>query len=62
MKLSGDKLRDFVADIPFYENNECFCLGNDLSAAGTIVGQIVNNCYQSDADERGKANVGMVDD
>lgn len=38
----------FLNDKPFYENNDCFCLGDTLAEAGCIVDKIVkaNELYR----------------
>lgn len=39
--LSDENLQDFLDDKPFYVNNDCFCLGNSLAEAGSVVNTIV---------------------
>lgn len=54
MKFDADSLSAFLKDMPFYANNECFCLGNSLDEAGEIVRQIVEANL-----ERKQSDVGM---
>lgn len=42
MQFKDDNtLTAFLDDKPFYENNNCFCLGNTLAEAGRIIEKIV---------------------
>lgn len=43
MKFDTDSLNDFLQDIPFYKNKECFCLGNTLEEAGCVISQIISD-------------------
>lgn len=43
MEFTEEQKLLFLQDKPFYENDNCFCLGNSLEEAGEIVEQIVNN-------------------
>lgn len=54
MKFDADSLGAFLKDVPFYANNECFCLGNNFEEAGDIVRQIVEANW-----ERKESNVGV---
>ncbi len=40
MIFDAKSLRSFLNDVPFYENGNCFCLGDTLTEAGEIVKQI----------------------
>ena len=42
MEFTEEQKLLFLQDKPFYENDNCFCLGNSLEEAGEIVKQIVN--------------------
>lgn len=48
MKFNEEQKTAFLKDIPFYENNDCFCLGNSLEEAGKILKQIAEgkNCVK----------------
>lgn len=39
--VNEEALNAFLDDKPFYENNDCFCLGDTLAEAGCIVREIV---------------------
>lgn len=55
MKLNKDEMEAFLNDVPFYKNNECFCLGKTLEDTGKILKQL------ADENERrkGDTNVAM---
>lgn len=60
MKLSKERLRDLLLDIPFFDNENCFCLGDTMAEAGNIVRKIVS--YRESevkSDEERPDNVGM---
>ena len=43
MEFNEEQRTAFLNDIPFYENNDCYCLGNSLEEAGKIVQKIVES-------------------
>ncbi len=60
MKLSKERLNDFLADKPFFENKECYCLGNSLEEAAEIVSKITNfDRKDIMRQEREEQNVGL---
>lgn len=53
MNMSEQELELFLKDVPFYRDNECYCLGKTLEDAGNIVRRIVGL-------ERENEHVGMA--
>ncbi len=41
MKFTEERLKDFLEDKPFFENKECYCLGENLEDAAEIVAKII---------------------
>lgn len=38
---NANTLQSFLDDKPFYESNDCFCLGDTLAEAGCVIAEIV---------------------
>jgi len=55
MKFNDESRKLFLEDKPFYENNECFCLGNSLEEAGEIIKRIVKAKNKESDDDVGMA-------
>lgn len=56
MKFTSEQLQLFLEDKAFYNNKECYCLGNSFEEAAKIVTEIVK---ERDG-ESGKENVGLA--
>lgn len=48
-EFAKDELAKFLADIPFYKNDKCFCFGKTLSEAGEIFRRLMQEGSETDA-------------
>lgn len=56
MKFKSEtELQAFLDDKPFFQNADCFCLGNSMTEAGSIIRQMIES-----TDKSGKAGTDNV--
>lgn len=55
MKFTNAQLERFLSDMPFYQDNKCYCLGKSMSEAGSVI----SNAMKGEASNGKQADVGM---
>jgi len=50
MNIHDEDIEKFINNIPYYKNNQNYCLGNSMKEAGKIIGIIVDNAESSNVE------------
>lgn len=55
MKFTDAQLGCFLSDTPFYQDEKCYCLGNSMSEAGSVI----NNAMKGEVSNGKPFDVGV---